>query len=241
MANKAVTVTVNPYEYAGTFLYGYSDGTFIYGEISDRTCILANGESVRINTIRYYSEDDSGLPQQPTIYVRFDGDGTLSGITSITINGYIYNISSAIWTAAGTGGGGRPADEPFSSWKFAAPVNPFPETAGAEVTVSLNGIGEAYGFQAFNANEQLVIKYTADLVRFVQNGFIGIPYESYTDITVSGMTTDGTWFVMLDSYQVLRDITVTIYDGYFRINNPDPPSGGFEIPISYVNYWVLRI
>lgn len=235
MANAARWVTIDPYPFNGTFLYGYSRGTYTYGQIDDGTFILNNGNSVRLNAIRYYSLDASGIPEQPTIYLRLDGDASISGITSITINGATYLMSNALQSVAGSGGGGQAADVLYSSWKWAAPFNPFSEGAGAVDYITFNNVLEDYGLIVTNDYGHVVVEYTSRLSRYVASGFIFVLPLSYGEVIVTGMTNTDDWDVVVDTGMYDRAYSVTKFSGYFRIY--DNTSGGVG---NAINYWVVR-
>lgn len=132
MTDVTRVVTVVPFSYSGSFLYGYSSGTYVYGSISDARLALNNGFLRTINTVRYYDNDT--IPDLsysgPTIYLRIDGgSGLNAGFDALVINGEVYSRASGAFT-----GGSN------SSWKWPAPTNPFPTTSGDKVDVTFTNV-----------------------------------------------------------------------------------------------------
>lgn len=133
MTDVTRVVTVGVYAYSGSFLYGYSSGTYVYGSIADERITLSNGFLRTINTIRYYQDDTipSISYSGPTIYFRIDGGtDTNTGFDELIINGTSYARTSGTFTSFSG----------VTSWKWPAPTNPFSTTSGDKADVTFTNV-----------------------------------------------------------------------------------------------------
>lgn len=116
--NDSKTISMVPYSYSGTYLYGFSQGTYTYSTINDDSFTHKDtGVSTHtINTVRWYADDSVGGNTVPTIYLRIDGYAENSGFDSLLIGNATLNRADADSFASGT---------TYSSWKWIVDTNPF--------------------------------------------------------------------------------------------------------------------
>ena len=92
----------------------------------------------------------------------------------------------------------------------------------------------SYGLQTTDASGNVVIRVTDRLTRFVATSSVYINASSsgtaYADISVSGMTTDGTWVAVADH----QCAGCQVYDGFVRVT-----LGNFEA--TTVTITILRV
>lgn len=112
------TISMVPYSYSGTYLYGFSQGTYTYSTINDDSFTHKDtGVSTHtINTVRWYADDSVGGNTVPTIYLRIDGYAENSGFDSLLIGNATLNRTDADWFGSGV---------TYSSWKWIVDTNPF--------------------------------------------------------------------------------------------------------------------
>ena len=82
----------------------------------------------------------------------------------------------------------------------------------------------AYGLQSFNSAGILVFD-SSRLSRFVSSHYRGVSTTTSFNVTVPGMSNDGTWAVT-----VPIGVPVTINSGYFNVGNQ------YSFPAQNVNY-----
>lgn len=134
MTDVTRVVTVDAYSYLGTFFYGYSSGTYVYGSISDDRIALSNGFLRTIDTVRYYEND--AIPSisysGPTIYLRINGgiSDPNVGFDDLVINGTVYSRTNGTFAGAIS----------YASWKWPAPTNPFPTNSGDKADVTFTNV-----------------------------------------------------------------------------------------------------
>ena len=196
--NAVRKVTINPYSYSGTYLYGYSNGTYDYGTIDDQSLHAIDGTVMRLNAVRYYTGDT--IPDYygvgnnytgATIYLRFDGFRGNSGFTDLVIQSQgtasptTYSRASGVYVG-GNGGGGQLGGTLYSSWKWPAPSNPFSTTQGHIDTVTFTNMYSQttagnYGAEIFDYDGNPVITMNTALAHF---------HDVYT-VTIAANQTTG--------------------------------------------------
>lgn len=116
------------------------------------------------------------------------------------------------------------------------------QTIGA---LNLLGLNSDYGAEIYNENGDLIIDPTSSLVRFVASGVISsIDSGEIVTIPVTGMSTDGSWEVILgwcinDNTATTdirfrgMDFSLSIESGYFEVE-------GRDYTTDNVPWWAVR-
>lgn len=98
----------------------------------------------------------------------------------------------------------------------------------------------AYGLEIYNESGVAVITITTRLPRFVATGTTLINAGQSKTIFITGLQNSDSWDVVVASEPTpnssggIPTSTVSVYSGYFVINNNSVRDGNFT-------YWVLRI
>jgi len=178
-----------------------------------------------------------------------DTDGTISSISwtqvggptttpSPTSNTNSNTLSSTITT---------PSSPTTLRYKATATDNDGDSADSAILVIEVGG-GAGYGFEVSNSSENKTLIVSSSVPRLVTAGntptiSLGtVPSTTNTDVTVTGMTNDGTWEVLIYTPYFNFNVSheVSILSGKFRIITTAESNAGVNQSLT-MYYYVLRI
>ena len=254
-------ITVNPF---GTSIGGFfPTRTFSMGYEDPDTTVSVNAPTEIALSDTQFPVTVSGIdsPFSGRLYgVKLDGTDTseLTGTapfettTGANNSSVVFEVTSNLPSSGSsetyylyaartgdTGGAGGTNNEGPAAWVYTG--NSFSVTRSSTDNVNITPEARpaaSYGFRAYNSSGNVVVEHSSRVPRFVASGSQTVGANSTSDVSISGITADGTWLVFLVARTAISSglafFSETIFTGYFRIFNSADQSRDFD-------YWVVNI
>jgi len=78
----------------------------------------------------------------------------------------------------------------------------------------------SFGFQTRDASGNPLLTITDRITRFIASYTFSISAGQTINTSVTGMSQDGTWFLVCQPTNVLTALTYSIQNGFFSVNSP---------------------